>query len=359
MVYITKINLLNFRCYKNKQFVFKKGINVVCGDNATGKTSLMEALYISGMGKSYRTNSDADIVSYDNDFYSILVNVAENDTEKEEKISIVYSNVGKKISKNGVIFKSLSQYIGYFNVVIFSPDDLKLIKGEPKYRRKFLDINISQINKEYLNALTEYNKILKERNELLKQINYDGKFISQANKAMLDIYTNVLITNGKVLINNRRAFVTEINKYIQENVKNIAKNNEEGWISYLPNVNEENIEQEFKKREINDLFAGTTTVGPHRDDFETFINNKHANDFASQGQQRTLALAVKVGLAMLMSELKKDVVVIIDDVFGELDEKRQKELMEILKKHEQIFITTTSMKYLTEDVIKESNIIKL
>lgn len=358
MVCVTNISLTNFRCYKNRSFEFKKGINVICGDNATGKTSLMEALYISGMGKSYRTSSDADVVNYNNEFYSILIDIKKNE-EKADKISIVYSHNGKKISKNGNIFKSLSQYLGYFNVVIFSPDDLKLIKGDPKYRRKFLDINISQINKEYLNTLSEYNKILKERNELLKQINYNGKDISQANKAMLDIYTNVLITNGKKIIKIRRNFVTEINKYIRENVQNITHNTENGRISYLPNVNEDNIEQEFKRKEINDLFAGTTTVGPHRDDFETFINEKKASDFASQGQQRTLALAIKVGLAMLIRSLESDVVVIIDDVFGELDESRQKDLMEILKKHEQIFITTTSMKYLTDEIIKESNIIKL
>lgn len=359
MVYIKKISLINFRCYKNNNFEFKKGINVVCGDNATGKTSLMEALYISSMGKSHRTNSDLDIVTYNNDYYSIILETFESNNENNDKIAILYSNIGKKISKNGKIFKSLSQYIGYFNVVIFSPDDLKLIKGDPKYRRRFLDINISQINKEYLNDLTEYNKILRERNELLKQINYDGKYISQANKAMLDIYTGVLITKGKKIIRNRKDFVTEINKYIKENVKNITNNQEEGWISYLPNVNEETIEQEFKKKEINDLFAGTTTAGPHRDDFETYVNGKNANIYASQGQQRTLALAVKVGLAMLIRDTKDDVIVIIDDVFGELDENRQKYLMNILKKYEQIFITTTSMKYLTEDIIKVSNIIKI
>lgn len=357
MKYLKKITLNNFRCYENKEFLFKKGINIILGNNATGKTSLMEAIYMIGMCKSHRTNLDSEIILENKRYYSI-VSILNNDG-KEEKIVLYYNNGQKKLTKDTVNYKSLSQHIGYLNVVIFSPDDLKLVNGDPKYRRKFLDVNISQLSKEYLSLLTEYNRLLKEKNELLKTINYDGNNLSSNNEVLLKLYTNSLATKAKGIIKYRKKFIESLNILVDESVKEITRGKEIDKLEYLPNACEEDIENEMNNKLKNDLFAQTTTCGPHRDDFKIYVNDKNASDYASQGQQKTVSLTIKMALAKLIARAKGEIIIILDDVFGELDEERQHDLINLIKNEQQVFITTTSLKYITNDIIKECNLIKL
>ena len=357
MKYLKKITLNNFRCYESKEFLLRKGINVVLGNNAVGKSSLMEAIYMTGMCKSHRTNMDSEIVMYNKGYYN-LISIFENN-DKEEKVVLYYSNGSKKLSKDNINYKSLSQHIGYINIVIFSPDDLKLVNGDPKYRRRFLDINISQLSKEYLSLLTEYNRLLKEKNELLKTINYDGTNLSKENEVMLRLYTKSLSEKAKGIIKYRKRFVDSLNIYVDESVKEITNGKETNKLEYILNVNEENIENEMMSKIKSDLFAQTCTCGPHRDDFKIYVNNKNASDYASQGQQKTVSLTIKMALAKLIAKSKGDIILILDDVFGELDEERQKDLIKLIKNEEQVFITTTSMKYINADIIKDFNLIKL
>ncbi|OLA10476.1 MAG: hypothetical protein BHW12_02510 [Coprobacillus sp. 28_7] len=340
MKYLKKITLNNFRCYENKEFFLKKGINIILGNNATGKTSLMEAIYMIGMCKSYRTNFDSEIVLENKNYYNIIS---------------ILDNTGK----NSVNYKSLSQHIGYLNVVVFSPEDLKLVNGDPKYRRRFLDVNISQLSKEYLSLLTEYNRLLKEKNELLKDINYDGHNLSNNNETLLKLYTNSLADKAKGIIKYRKKFIDSLNVLVDESVKEITKGKEIDKLEYIPNVCENDIEIEMNNKLKSDLFAQTTTCGPHRDDFKIYVNNKIASDYASQGQQKTVSLTIKMALAKLIARSKGEIVVILDDVFGELDEERQQDLIKLVKNEQQVFITTTSLKYITNDIIKESNLIKI
>ena len=357
MKYLKKITLNNFRCYENKEFFLKKGINIILGNNATGKTSLMEAIYMIGMCKSYRTNFDSEIVLENKNYYNII-SILDNNG-KEEKVVLYYNNGQKKLTKNSVNYKSLSQHIGYLNVVVFSPEDLKLVNGDPKYRRRFLDVNISQLSKEYLSLLTEYNRLLKEKNELLKDINYDGHNLSNNNETLLKLYTNSLADKAKGIIKYRKKFIDSLNVLVDESVKEITKGKEIDKLEYIPNVCENDIEIEMNNKLKSDLFAQTTTCGPHRDDFKIYVNNKIASDYASQGQQKTVSLTIKMALAKLIARSKGEIVVILDDVFGELDKERQQDLIKLVKNEQQVFITTTSLKYITNDIIKESNLIKI
>lgn len=353
MLRINKIDLNNFRCYEKSSFSFEKGINIIVGNNATGKTSLVEAIYLLGMCKSFRTSTDNDLVRNNETYYCVSGNVESN---FNHNIVISYSSEGKKISKDGEIFKSLSDYLGEIIIVSFTPDDLKLIKGEPKHRRRFLDINLGQINKKYLNILMNYNKTLKERNEYLKSIDLSSE---SNNFELLSILDGLLIKYGKEIISLRRKFIEDLNQYIEENVLKITFSKETGKIVYHPNVSEDEFEKTLKSKHNYDLITKTTSCGPHRDDFVVLINGFNAQTYGSQGQQRTLSLGIKLGLADLIRSNEKDIIVILDDVFGELDENRQKDLIKLLGEKSQTFITTTNISQIDKKVLEKANIIQL
>ena len=353
---IKSICLFNFRCYEYIKILLENKINIIIGKNATGKSSIIESIYLLGTSKSFRTNTDTDMIKFESEFYSVI---AETNVGK-----IVYSNNKgeKKITINDEVIKSASKYVGTVNVVLFSPEDLKLIKDEPKYRRKFLDICISQINKEYLISLMEYNKVLKERNELLKQIEESSYLNEEFNKSekydLLEMYTKVLVEKGKKLIKYRKEFVEKLDLETNIKVKNIKKE-ENVSLLYAPNVSINDYETEIKKRIKHDIYLKTTTCGPHRDDFQIILNEKNASDFGSQGQQRTIALAIKLGYSEILKKEKEDVIIMMDDMFGELDDERQRELMNIFNEDFQIIVTTTSEKYIDKEIINKSNVIKL
>ncbi len=349
---LNQLDLYNFRCYDYKKIDFSKGINIILGENASGKSSIVEAIYIIGTCKSFRTYNDRDIIKFNKDFYSVIANTDEG------LISVMYSKGEKRVSLNEQNIKSLSKYIGIINTVLFSPEDLKLIKGDPKNRRRFLDVCISQNDKEYLETLIEYNKILKERNELLKQLDYNGTNLDKNNEIMLDIYSETLINKAKVLIIKRREFLIELQKIVSEKMRLMNKS-EEVKVIYTPNVSENELSEEFKRKKQQDLFTQTTNFGPHRDDFDIYVNEKRADSFASQGQQRTITLALKIAYASLLQQKNKKVIMILDDVYGELDEKRQKDLIKMLDLNTQIIITTTTLNSVDEEILNKSKVIKL
>lgn len=351
---IKSVDLYNFRCYDIEHYEFKDSINIIIGSNASGKTSLVEAIYVLLTCKSFRGASDAEMITEGKEFYSVSGKINE---QNESALSIVYSKDGKKISKNGVVYKNLSDFVGEFCAIAFSPEDLRMITGDPKYRRRFLDMSISQFDKNYLNTIIEYNKLLKERNEFLKNIINDT--INDNQKAMLLTLSQMLIVKGKIIIEKRKNFIDKINTYLCKYVQEISNNNEKGYIRYVPNCYLEQYEREMRVREKYDVVSGNTSCGPHRDDFEIFINDKDANSYGSQGQKKTLALSVKLSLYRVLEEYGKNGIIILDDVFGELDKERQIYLMNVLDKAKQIFITTTTLDNISENVCREYNIIKI
>lgn len=349
MFFIKKVILQNYRCFKKKGIDFSNKINIIVGPNAVGKTSVVEAINLLSCCKSHKTNNDKELIKKNEDFYSVK---AEVNGENADDIQMIYSSKGKKVLKNEKQFKNLSEYIGYFNCIMFCPEDLKIVKGDPEEKRRFLDLFISQIDKEYLISLMKYKKILKTRNLYLKE-----------NDSYDDIYLKILdeslINEAKVIIKKRRNIIEELNDKFNEKVMMISDSKECGKLVYKPNVDVEKIDETFFVKRTVDCVLKTTSCGPHRDDMKIFINDDDGSVYASQGQQRTLALALKLAQADVIKEKRSKIVVVLDDVFGELDLKRQNQLMKLINYDNQIFITTTTIENLSDEIIKVSNIIKI
>lgn len=348
MIYIKKLKLYNFRCFSKFEIGFTNKINILVGNNAVGKTSIVEAIHCLGVAKSHRTNNDQHMIKKDNEYAIIKGNF--EDLNRNEEISLSITDKGKKIVFNNKPYSNLSDYIGYLNVVMFCPEDMDLVKGSPGNRRRFLDSNISQMDSLYLRSSINYRKILKERNELLKQLSES----EDKDYNLLKVYTQGLISEAKNIVNIRKTFINELNQYIIENTKAISAGLEEAKIEYMPSVEVYDIEKVFKDNLKNDLFYKTTTKGPHRDDFVINLNNENVSQYGSQGQQRTSVLAIKLALAELINKKNKNLIIILDDVFSELDLNRQNEIINLLSDSNQIFITTTSVDNLSTKVMNNS-----
>lgn len=348
MIHLNRLKLYNFRCFQNFEIEFSDKINILVGNNAVGKTSIVEAIHCLGFVKSHRTNSDQQLIKIGSE-YSIIKGSFQNSGKKSE-VSLSITEKGKKVIYNNKAYNNLSEYIGFLNVVIFCPEDMELVKGGPGIRRKFLDSNISQINPLYLNSSIYYRKILKERNELLKQLSES----EHKNYQLLDVYTQGLIKEARNIIKIRKKFIEDLNPFISKITNAISDGRESGKLKYLPSVDEMDLEKVFKDNLKNDMLYKTTTKGPHRDDFLIELNGKNAADFASQGQQRTSVLAIKLALAELINQKSDNLIIILDDVFSELDVHRQNQIINLLSNSNQIFITTTSVENLTTKILNDS-----
>ena len=353
MNYLRELKLTNFRCFDTFNYQFSSKINILTGNNAVGKTSIVEAIHCLALLKSHRTNDDKQLIKDGKD-YTVVIGRVEDNLKTNE---IIYSitNKGKKIVFNSKPYSNLSEYIGYLSVVMFCPEDLELVKGGPSFRRKFLDTNLSQISSFYLKQSINYKKILKERNEILSQIVEKNTY----DENLLNIYTDSLFQDAKNIINTRKRFIELLNPYVKRSGDIISDGKETIQIEYLPSVTAENVESAIKNNLNQDIFYKTTTKGPHRDDFLITINGKDAKDYASQGQQRTAVLAIKLALAEIIKEKNQNLIIILDDVFSELDLNRQNQIINLLNNKNQIFITTTSIQNLSEKVLSESLVLNL
>ncbi|MBP5445601.1 MAG: DNA replication/repair protein RecF [Acholeplasmatales bacterium] len=334
---IKSIELKNIRIFKDISFNFNKNIVIFIGMNAIGKTTLLESIYFSCMLKSPKTNNDSDLISFNNDYGIIKV-------KKNKEYKIVLST-DKKLYIDNKEVKNFKDYIGLNNVVMFSPNDLDLVYGSPSVRRHFLDINICQISKNYLNNLNEYKKVLKLRNDILKSENID--------KVLLEVTTKNLIKIAKEIIKFRYEFVKELN----DNLVNISK--EKIVIEYTPSSSYKNIEEDFKKSLDLDIFNKLTNKGPHRDDIKFIIDSNKSN-YASQGQVRSIVLSLKLTLIEIIKKYKKNKpIILLDDVLSELDDERKNKLFLMLNDDYQIFISTTELTNIRSDLLEKAQIIKL
>lgn len=334
---IKKIELKNIRLFKNNSFNFNKNIVIFKGMNAVGKTTILESIYFSIMLKSPRTNTDYDLISF-----GAKLGVIKLSCNKEYKVVL---NNEKKAFINDIEVKNLKEYIGINNVVMFSPNDLDLIYGSPSVRRKFLDINISQISKAYLNNLNEYKKVLKLRNEILKKEKIDN--------ILLNVTTKKLIEIAKEIIKFRYEFIKEINS----NIASISDELIE--LEYMPSTSFKSIEEDFNKSLELDIFNKCTNKGPHRDDIVFFVNKKESN-YASQGQVRTIVLALKLTLIKIIKKYKNNnPIILLDDVLSELDDSRRNKLFSMLDSNYQIFISTTELNNIDKKLLENAQIIEL
>lgn len=352
MYYIKSINISNFRRYFNEKIAFEPRINIIVGANASGKTSIVEAIGYTLIGKSFKNSKDKEVINDQCNYFSVISNVS--NSNKEEKIVVYQDNEGKKVSKNGKQYSKISDFVGETGLISFSPDDLKIIKGSPVDRRKYLDSCICQLDNNYLIELANYNKLIKQRNEYLKTLTETTE-----NLTFLDVIDEKIIEIGKQIVLKRNDFINSITQKANNLVNKLSNNVDSLEISYLFKVNYENYEKEFKNRRNHDIYMQTTTGGPHRDDLLITINNKNATECASQGQIRSAVIALKMSFYELFKELNKPALIIMDDVLSELDENRQNEVLKMLDNENQIFITCTNINLLNQEIIDKSNVIHI
>ena len=345
---IERIELNNFRNYSSSQINLNPGVNFIVGSNAQGKTNLLESIYILSVGKSPKNSKDKQIIKFGNERAKIGVDFLCVAGKKNIQMYLDKSDK-KSIKINGLNILKLTELVGTLSVVYFSPDELKLIKEVPEDRRSFLDISISQFDKTYLYNLLKYNRILKMRNQILKSLDS-----LETKKEQLKLFTPQLIETAEKIIEKRLTFI--------ENLKDIAKNihkmitineNLEIFYSYKQKENlsiKEDLKNEFDKIIDKELELGYTCIGPHRDDIIFKINDLDCKSYASQGQQRTVALVVKLSL---MEVIKKEIgeypILLLDDVLSELDSNRQERLLNLTTKYQTLIsctsIPNTNIKY--------------
>ena len=331
---ITNLKLQNFRNYDNLNLEFNKGINVFYGDNAQGKTNILESIFISSLGKSFRTNKDMELIKFGENFSTIEINFEKKDRNGKIKINI---NSKKEIFLNGIKLKKFSELLGNLNIVIFTPDDINILKNGPSQRRRFLDIFIGQLRPNYIYCLNMYLKTLEQRNNYLKQIKFENK-----PENLLEIWDEKLSDYAKNIYDYRIEFVEKIKNKI-ENVHNlITENNEKIEIKYVSDFKNKN---EFlnilKNNRKFDIQKGYTTKGVHRDDFNIYINDNLVNIYGSQGQHRTAILSLKMSeLQVVKDEINENPILLLDDFMSELDEKRRSNFLKNIGET-QVIITCT------------------
>lgn len=311
-----------------------KNINVFFGENAQGKTNIIESIYLCSMGKSFRAKKDSEMIKIDKENSIIEIEYEKRDRDGNIKIEL---NQRKNIYNNGIKVKRLSELLGNINIVIFNPDDIEILKGGPQNRRKFLDMMISQLRPNYIYILNMYTKTLEQRNNYLRQIREEGK-----DSNLLDIWDEKLIEYANRISIYRKEFIEKIENKIKEIHKEITNNKEIINIKYLTEcLEKENFKKLLKERRKLDIIKGYTTKGIHRDDFEININDKKIDIYGSQGQHRTAILSLKISeLKIIKDEIGEYPILLLDDFMSELDNKRRKNLLKYMKKT-QVIITCT------------------
>ncbi len=346
---INSIKLTNYRNYTEEKVYFSPNLNVLLGKNAQGKTNLLEAIYFCAVAKSPRTSKESELVNWQKDFAQIMLDYSTRAGEK--KVEITLKKRGKKIVRlNKINILKIADLVGAVKCVYFSPDELKLVKDAPQDRRKFLDTDISQIDKNYFYNLLKYNKILDSRNKLLKE-QKDVEVIKQT----LPIWSTQLAQTGAKIIASRIKFLQKLTLYAMESHAYLTDNSEKLELNYqgVVALTEKDIEakllQQLSLSEEKDLRLGYTTVGPHRDDIEMKVNNIDIRAFGSQGQHRTVALSLKLAeLEIFKDECGEYPILLLDDVLSELDIDRQSKLLEKTKQIQTIMTTTNTNEYLLD-----------
>ena len=354
-MYIKSLELKNYRNYNDLSIEFEKGTNILYGNNAQGKTNVLEAIYVASTTKSHRGSKDREIINFDKDEAHIKITVMKKDVPVRIDIHLK-KNKSKGIAINGIPIKKASELFGILNVVFFSPEDLNIIKNGPAERRRFVDLELCQLDKIYVHNLVNYNKILNNRNKLLRDLGfcYDKELL-----ATLDIWDMQLADYGAKIITRRNQFIEEINEIIYDIHRNITNGKEELVIKYEPNITGNNIYDELVRTRDKDLKLKTTSVGPHRDDI-SFLNKKiDIRKYGSQGQQRTAALSLKLSEIELVKSIIKDTpVLLLDDVLSELDSNRQRHLLGNLN-NVQTLITCTGLDEFVENRFNIDSIYKV
>lgn len=358
---LNELQIKNFRNYKEAHLTFDKNLVIFLGENAQGKTNLLESIFVLSMTRSHRTTQEQELIGWDEENAYIKGLVQKK--HATVPLEILLTKKGRKTKVNHIEQKKLSSYVGQMNVILFAPEDLSLVKGSPQLRRRFLDMEIGQINPIYLYDLVQYQKTLKQRNQYLKQL-FEKK---QSDELYLDILTEQLVDFGSKIFLARQFFIKRLEYWANQLHGQISQGKEKLTIEYvsslplLDTTDLETIKANFltalaKNRE-KERYRQMTTVGPHRDDLIFLINEKNVQTFGSQGQQRTTALSVRLAeIDLIHEETGEYPILLLDDVMSELDDSRQLHLLQTIEGKVQTFLTTTTLEHLKNKMIVEPEI---
>ncbi len=324
-MYIRELSLQNFRNYNYLNLVLHPGINVFVGDNAQGKTNILEAIYLCATARSHRTNKEKEVIMWEQTEAHIRLEIKKRTIE--DQIDFHLDKRGKGVAINRIPIQRLGDLLGVLNVVMFSPEDLQMIKRSPGERRRFIDIELCQIDRIYYYGLQQYHKVLKQRNNLLKNFEHTSDA-----QNLLEVWDSQIIEYGSRVINKRLDFISKLEKIAQEIHFNISGDKEKLEIVYDPSITVEDYQKKLATSHKQDIFRRSTSIGPHRDDLIFLINQMDVRTYGSQGQQRTVVLSIKLAqLRMIEEILGEQPVLLLDDVLSELDYHRQQFLFEHTK----------------------------
>ena len=353
---ITNIELINFRNYKKKKFDGFTNLNIIIGKNGIGKTSIVESIYLGSLAKSFKTNNEESLINCDSEFFKIKIQYFDYGPKKN--LEIYLDKNGKKTKINTKIQKRLSDFISQYRVILLSPDELKLIKASPNTRRNYLNIQISQLHKEYIYYLNNYNNLIKNKNDYLKRLMINGNLDTR----YLDIIDEKIVEEGLKIYNYRKKYIDNINKYINDIFKKFEKNSNV-YIKYNSDYeinNHEKLIKELKKNRKREINIGMTAFGIHRDDYDFIQNEMNSKEYSSQGQQKLIVLAMKLSeVNIFINEYEIIPILLLDDLFSELDEKNRNNIFKSLNKDIQVFITTTDLKNINKKLLERAKIINL
>ena len=346
---IKRLKVENFRNLEKLDIEFSDGVNIIYGNNAQGKTNIIEAIYIFSFGKSFRANKDIELLKFDKEYFLSNIEIMKKDRELEMDFGFDKISNKKMIKVNGVIQKKISDIIGKLNVVVFKPEDIKIVTDAPSVRRKYIDYLISSISKGYLENITKYKKVLEERNNLLKEIKIKlkgNRVLEKNDEDFLDVYDKLLSKLNCEIYNERKRVIEKLNDYIYGIHLKLTENyinNEKLHIKYVSNV-EEDIQKMYNnliKSRLNNINKGYTSFGIHRDDYIISINSLDVSIYGSQGQKKSSIISLKLSELKVIEEvIGEKPVLLLDDYMSELDEKRRIKFLDIIEDI-QIIITTT------------------
>lgn len=345
-MYIESIELSNYRNYNDLKVEFGRNTNILYGNNAQGKTNILESIYMAATTKSHRGSKDRDIIKIGEDESHIRLIIRKRDISHKIDMHLRKSK-NKGVAIDGIAIHRAAELYGLLNVIFFSPEDLSIIKNGPAERRRFMDLELCQISRLYYQNLVSYNKVLNQRNNLLKQINFNRSLMDT-----IDVWNMQLVDYGSRIIKERKNFIDMMNDIIGDIHSRLTSGKEKLEIVYDANVTEEEFEKSLQDKMDIDLRYASTQVGPHRDDISFLINGIDARKYGSQGQQRTVALSLKMAEIKLVKKIINDnPVLLLDDVMSELDTDRRNSLIEEIRDIQTIITCTGYDDFIKEQII--------
>lgn len=359
---LKELEITNFRNYKSLNISLSDTINIIYGKNAQGKTNILESIYVLALTKSHRSFIDDDLIMNGENYSRILGNIEKDNINS--LFQIILENRKKKYKIDTKEIKKTSDYISNLNIIIFYPEDLDLIKGSPNTRRKFLNLELSQLYNNYYRVLNDYNKLLKIRNELLKEMQKNMLI----DKNYFSIITEYLIDKAVFIYRARNKFINKINSYATNIYKEII-NLENFSLKYKTNFNfneyseleiKEKLKNKFDLELNNEIKLGSTLYGPHRDDFEFYLQGNNLKFYGSQGQQRLAVIAVKIAeINIFKNHSKTNPILLLDDVFSELDDEKKNNLLKYINDDIQTIITTTDLKNIDQSILDKAKLFEI